>query len=75
MYTQLELKKGNWVHVPTSRRKRDSKPQVKYILPVPTIGNRCELLNNLNQPTNTSLNRRLEVKPKTEDRKIKTIKT
>jgi hypothetical protein len=67
----LELKKGNWVHVPSSHRKRDSKP-VHYTLPVPTISNRYELLNNLNQPMNTTLNQRLEVKPKTEDRKIET---
>jgi hypothetical protein len=70
--TQLELKKGNWVHVPPLRWKRDRKPQVQYTLPIPTIANRYELLNNLNQLTNTTLTRRLDVKLKTEDRKIKT---
>jgi ATP phosphoribosyltransferase len=54
--TQLELKKGNWVHVPSLRQKRDSKPQVQYTLPVPTIANHYELLNNINQPMNTKLN-------------------
>jgi hypothetical protein len=61
----LEVKKGNWVHVPPSRWKRDSKPEVHYTLPIPTIANRCELLINVNQPANTTLNQRLEVKPKT----------
>jgi hypothetical protein len=70
--TQLELKKGNWVHVLSSCQKRDSKPKVNYTLPIPTIANRYELLNNLNQPTNTTLNQRLEVKLKTEDRKFET---
>jgi hypothetical protein len=68
--TQLELKKGNWVHVPSSRWKRDSTPQIQYTLPIPTVANRYELLNNFNQQMNTTLNQRLEVQPKTEDRKI-----
>jgi hypothetical protein len=50
--------------------KRDSKPEVHYTLPVPTIANCYELLNNLNQPTNTTLNQRLEV-----NRRLKTGKS
>jgi hypothetical protein len=64
--------KRNWVHVPSSHQKRGSKPEVHYTLPIPTIANRYELLNNLNQPKNTTHNHRAEVKSKTKDRKIKT---
>jgi hypothetical protein len=52
--TQFKLKKGNWVHVPSSRRKRDSKPEVHYTLQIPNIANHYELLNNLNQLMNTA---------------------
>jgi hypothetical protein len=70
--TQLEPTKGNWLHVPSSHQKRDSKPEVQYTLPIPTIAKHYELLNNLNQPTNTALNQKLEVKVKTEVKKIRT---
>jgi hypothetical protein len=66
--TQLELKKKKELgSCTTSRRKRDSKPEVNSTHPV----NRYELLNNLNQLTTTTQNQRLDVKSKTEDRKIR----
>jgi hypothetical protein len=71
--TQSERKNRNWVHVPSSRRKREKKSEEIYTQPIPTIVNRYELLNHLKQPTNITLNQRLEFKQKNEDRKIKTM--
>jgi hypothetical protein len=68
----LEPTEGNWLHVPSSHQKRVSKLEVQYTLPIPTIANCYELLNNLNQLTNTTLNQKLEVKQKTEVKKIRT---
>jgi hypothetical protein len=68
----LEPTKGNWLHAPSSRRQKVSKPEVQYTFPIPTIANRYELLNNLNQPTNTTLNQKLDVKLKTGVEKIRT---
>jgi hypothetical protein len=59
---QLEIRKGKWVDVLSSRRKRDGKPEVKCALPIPTIANRCELLNNLNQPTSNTVENTLDKK-------------
>jgi hypothetical protein len=69
---QIELIKRDWIHVPSLRRKKDGKPNVINTQPIPTAVNRYEILDNLNQPKNISLNQRLEVMQKTYDRKIKT---
>jgi hypothetical protein len=72
--TQIERKNRNWIHVPSPRQKRDRKPEANYTQPIPTIVNRYELLNILKQPTNITLNRTLQLKQKTEERKIKTMR-
>jgi hypothetical protein len=62
------MQKRNWVHVPSSHWKRDGKSEVNYTEPVPTIVN-CYV----KELTNITLDQRLEVKQKTEERKMKTM--